>query len=307
MGNVSDTKRVLCWLPLWGVVFAAGLVVGPAAAQDPGTDGKVAFDQGRAAHRTGKADEAVRFFERAVAQDGSNAVYHMWLGHAYSRQLMRAGVLRKPLIARRSAAAYNKAAELDPNSADIAEARFEFFLGAPGIVGGGIDKARSEAARLTTLDEYRGEMAAARIARHKQQPQEAEGIYRSLLTRFPNQSGAVEPLVLLLQNAGRYEEAFSLVDLRLAERPNELESLYSLGWLASVSGQHLARGDSAMMRFLEVVGADSVRQANAHYRLGVIREKLGDTNAAIAAYRAAVALYARHELAANALKNLERR
>ena len=298
---------MICWKPLYVVVLAAGIVVEAGAAQDPAADGRAAFNQGRAAHSAGKADEAVGFFERAVALDRTNAIYHMWLGHAYSRQIKGAGVLRQPLIARRSAAAYNKAAELDPSSADIAEARIEFFLGAPGIVGGGVDKARAEAARLTKLDEYRGELATARIAMHQQQPQEAERIYRSLLTRFTDQSGAVEPLVLLLQNAQRYEEAFSVVDLRLAERPDETESLYNLGRLASVSGQHLARGESAMLRFLEVVGTDSLRQANGHFRLGVIKEKLRDTEAAIAAYRTAVLLYPRHQLAANALKNLERR
>jgi hypothetical protein len=75
----------------------------------------------------------------------ASSLYHLWLGHAYSRQLSTAGFLRKPFIARRSGEAYDMAVKLDPTSIDAAEARLAFFLGAPGIVGGGVDKARAEA------------------------------------------------------------------------------------------------------------------------------------------------------------------
>ncbi|MGE5837345.1 MAG: hypothetical protein ACM4AI_22925 [Acidobacteriota bacterium] len=59
------------------------------------------------------------------------------------------------------------AVKLDPTSVDAAEARLDFFLGAPSIVGGGVGKARAEAARLATLDAYRGAMAKAKIAEHE--------------------------------------------------------------------------------------------------------------------------------------------
>ena len=38
-------------------------------------------------------------FERAVALEPTSSLYHMWLGHAYTRQLSSAGFLRKPFIA----------------------------------------------------------------------------------------------------------------------------------------------------------------------------------------------------------------
>ena len=302
---VNAAMRVI-GLPLWVGLWFAGIVAQAGQAPDAAA-AKAAFTQGRAAHDAGKTDEAVSHFERAVALEASNAIYQMWLGHAYSRQLSNASFFRQPFIARRSGAAYQKAVELDPSSAEIAQARFEFLLEAPGIVGGGVGKARAEAARLKTLDPYRGEMADAKVAEHEKQPAEAERIYRSLLTRFPDQTGALEPLLVLLMNAKRYDEGFALVDLRLVTRPDETMSLYSLGRLASVSGQHLARGESALRRFLEVAGSNPIPRANAHYRLGLIKEKLGDNGAAIAEYRAAIALSPRHSLAATALKNLERR
>src|SRR5262245_852535 len=64
-------------------------------------EAKGAFERGRAAHNAGKTDEAVSAFERAAALEPSSALYHLWLGHAYSRQLSSAGFLRKAFIAKR--------------------------------------------------------------------------------------------------------------------------------------------------------------------------------------------------------------
>jgi tetratricopeptide (TPR) repeat protein len=290
------------WAVIVCLIVGAGAGASAQQAKHSSVEAKEAFDRGKAAHNAGNRDEAVNAFERAVALDPNSSLYHLWLGHAYSRQLSSAGFLRKPFIARRAGEEYNTAVKLDPTSVDAAEARLDFFLGAPGIVGGGIDKARAEAARIATLDAYRGGMASARIAEHEKQWPESERLYRSLLADYPDRTAAVDALVTLLQNAKRFDEAFTIVDERLARLPDEPTSLYNLGRLAAVSGQHLPRGEAAMRRFLTLTPADPARQSNAHYRLGTIKEKMGDTQAAAAEYQAAIDLYPRHEPAAAALK-----
>ena len=293
------------------IVLLIGTDAGASASltqvKDSSGEAKAAFDRGRAAHTAGKTDEAVNAFERAVALDPTSSFYQMWLGHAYTRQLSSAGFLRKPFIARRSGEAYNMAVKLDPASIDAAEARLDFFLGAPGIVGGGIDKARAEAKRIVTLDAYRGAMATARVAEHEKQWAEAERLYRSLMADYPDRTAAVDALVTMLLNAKRFDEGFKIVDDRLARLPDETSSLYNLGRLSAVSGQHLARGEAALRRVLAMPGSDPARQSNAHYRLGMIKERMGDPQAAATEYRAAVDLFPRHQAAAAALKKIEPR
>jgi tetratricopeptide (TPR) repeat protein len=299
----------------WAVILCLIVGVGAGAAADASArqvkessaEAKAAFERGRAAHNAGKTDEAVSAFERAVALDPTSSLYHMWLGHAYSRQLSSAGFLRKPFIARRSGEAYNVAVKLDPKSVDAAEARLDFFLGAPGIVGGGLDKARPEAARIATLDACRGAMAEARIAEHERKWPEAERLYRSLMAQYPDRSAAVDALLTILLNAKRFDEAFKIVDERLARLPDETSNLYNLGRVSAVSGQHLPRGEAALRRVLALTGSDPARQSNAHYRLGMIKEKMGDVQAAATEYRAAIDLYPRHQPAAAALKKIQPR
>jgi TolA-binding protein len=126
------------------------------------------------------------------------------------------------------------------------------------------------------------------------------------MAAHPDRTPGVDALVTLLQNANRFDEAFTIVDDRLARLPDETASLYNLGRLSAVSGQQLPRGDAAMRRYLALT-TDPVRQSNAHYRLGMIKEKMGDARAAAAEYQAAIDLYPRHGPAADALKKIQRR
>jgi tetratricopeptide (TPR) repeat protein len=289
------------------VFVAALLLATPVQAQRDSAAAAAAFAAGRAAHQARRTDDAVKELERAVQLDPANSRYHMWLGHAYSRQVGSVNFMRKATVGRRAGAAYERAVELDPRSIDAAEARMEFLLEAPGIVGGGVDKARAEAARIASLNKFRGVMALGTIAQHQQQPARAESLYRVAMAQHPDSVWAAEALVALLQTAGRYDDAFQVIDARLARSPDEASSLYNLGRLASIASQRLGPGEAALRRFLAVVGVDSVQQSNAHYRLGVIREKAGDVAVARAEYRTAMSLYAAHPLAAAALKRLDGR
>ena len=141
---------------------------------------------------------------------------------------------------------------LNPTSLDAAEGRLDFCLGAPAIVGGGIGKARAEAVRIATLDAYRGAMADARIAEHEKEWPEAERRYRSLMAEYPDRSAPADALVMILQNARRFDEAACTIIEAIGSHgfPMRLFHVYNLGRLSAVSGQHLARGEAALRRFL---------------------------------------------------------
>src|SRR4051812_33396903 len=194
------------------------LTVGNADAQRPphdSTAARSAFLLGKAAVQAHRVDDAVTQMERAVALDTANWEYHMWLGHAYVRQIGTVNFMRKAFVGRRMGAEYNKAVELAPENLDAAEARLEFFLNAPGIVGGGLDKAEAEATRIASLNRYRGGFAQGRIAEHEKQYGRAESVYRDLMRDYPDSSGPVASLATLYQTLGRHADALSLIDARL--------------------------------------------------------------------------------------------
>ena len=263
------------------------------------------FEEGRAAMQARKFEDAATSFEHAIELNPNRSEYHLWLGHAYTRQLATANFIRKGIIGRRIGPQYDKAVELDSSSIAAAEARVDFYLEAPGMVGGGVDKAKTEAARLTHLNAYAGGFARAKIAEKEKAFEQAENEYRGLIRSFPDSARPVVVLATLLQNRERYAEAFEVIDARLARFPNDTVVIYQLGRAAAISGRELTRGEAALRKFLTLLGvSDPQSRASAHYRLGMIREKLGDVANARVQYDSAIVLNPRYDEAIAARKRL---
>jgi hypothetical protein len=140
-----------------------------------------AYLSGRQAMRDKRTSDAISAFNKAVELNDRSSDYYVWLGHAHTRDIKTANFMRQPVVARRIKAAYDRAVELDTMSANAAEARWEFYMNAPGIAGGGMDKARAEAARLKKLDAYRGDLVLARMEEHDRRYAEAETMYQGVI------------------------------------------------------------------------------------------------------------------------------
>ena len=284
------------------ILLAVLLVPESVRAQGPG---RAAYDLGRTAFTERKFDDAAKRFEEAIKLEPGVSEYHMWLGHAYTRQLRGANFIRQGIIGRKIGPEYNKAVELAPASVEAAEARLEFYMEAPGMAGGGMDKARSELERLTTLNRYRGMTWRGRVELKANQVARAEEAYRTLRDAFPDSGAAVVALAMFYQDRARFNDAFAVIDARLEKAPDDTNVVYQLGRAAAMSGQQLDRGERALRRFLAMLGVrDTVNRANAHWRLGMIGERRQDTAAARAEYQQAIALQPQHDAAIAALKKL---
>src|SRR4051812_28899829 len=140
------------------LILAALLILpGPALAQRDSIKAHDAYLEGRVAMREKKTSSAIEAFNRATKLD-ARSEYFVWLGHAHTRDISTANFIRQPFIARRIRSAYDKAVELDSTNVEAAEARVEYFANAPGIAGGGMDKARAEASRTRKLHQQRGDI-----------------------------------------------------------------------------------------------------------------------------------------------------
>ena len=253
------------------LAILAALSASVLPAQQDTSGARAAYEQGRAAMRERKTNDAVKAFERAIQLNPSSSDYHLWLGYAYVRQLNEVSFIRKPTVGRKIGPQYDKAVELDSTSVAAAEARVDFYLEAPGIVGGSVDKARAEAVRLQKLSAYRSAFARAKIAEHDKDWPAVQAEFNALIEAYPDSS----------------------------------TPYYYFGRAAALSGKDLSRGEAMLRRFLTMLGAtDPQSRAIAHYRLGTIRERQGDAMTARAEYDSAVALNPQYADALAARKRL---
>src|SRR5215475_8104640 len=121
----------------------------------------------RAYFTLGQWDRGIPACEKAVALAPDNGQYHLWLGRIYGEKADKAGFLTAAGLAGRVRTEFETAVKLNPNSADARSDLAEFYLEAPGIVGGGRDKAMQQVTPLAQLDPARAHWVSARVAEKK--------------------------------------------------------------------------------------------------------------------------------------------
>ena len=263
------------------------------------------FYAGCAALDDGDAGRGAEAFERVVQADDANPVAHYWLGRAYGDQAQRASVFKQPSLARKTKAQFERAVQLDPAYLDAREGLMQYYLVAPGIMGGSVERAREQAQEIRRRNPYRGAYAAGRIAARQKDTATVAREYRQLIAQYPDSSGPWASLVALLASQQRWDEAFETTERLRRAQPASTVAPYLIGRLASESGQRLEAGEQALRRYLTTTprpGEPTL--ANAHYRLGGILERQGKRDQARAEYRAAIALDPKLKAARNAIAKL---
>jgi tetratricopeptide (TPR) repeat protein len=127
------------------------------------TDPEVNFYLGEIALQRGDTEKAVALFERTVAAAPTVSLYYHRLGDAYGHAAQKASIFSALGLARKCLHAFERAVELDPRNLDARYSLFTYYRGAPGIIGGGADKAAAEAATIKRLDPDRGRVAFAAL------------------------------------------------------------------------------------------------------------------------------------------------
>jgi tetratricopeptide (TPR) repeat protein len=127
-------------------------------------------------------DKAISECQRAVNMDEQNSANHMWLGRAFGEKADRASFMTAFSLAKKVCSEFETAARLDPRNADALADLGEFYSEAPGIVGGGTDKAEKVATQLDGVDQVRAHELRARIAEAKKDYATAEGELKQALT-----------------------------------------------------------------------------------------------------------------------------
>lgn len=253
-------------------------------------DGNAALLLSRIAHAARDGGAAVNWGEKAVELFPDSAIAHVWLGRAYLLELESASFLRAASLADRARAEYDRAIELDPKSYDAYDSRARYYLNAPRIGGGSIDKARTDAAVAGAINPYRGDLLLTDIDTKDNHPDRAEARLLELSKAYPDSTTPFNRLANMYQKANRFADAFALIEARLARLPSDLSAQYQLGKTVALSGEQLDRGEAALHAYISGGSFALAAEAHAHWRLGMILERRKDIKGALAEFQTAVRL-----------------
>src|SRR5262245_9254304 len=138
-----------------------------AAAKEP-TNGDIQLLLAKSYLELQEHDAAIRSAEKAVALDAQSSIYHEWLGRAYGEKADHAGWPPTRIsLAKKTHKEFETAVDLDAKNFSARQALIEFDCSAPGMVGGGEDKAQPHIKELMELDAAEGHYAAGNCRRQK--------------------------------------------------------------------------------------------------------------------------------------------
>ncbi len=126
----------------------------------------------------GDHDSPLALAKKAVALDARTAKYHRQVAECLGIMAQHANMVQQVLLARRFRKELDTALSLDPRDSQAWRDLMEFYLLAPGIIGGDAHKASDTAARLRTIDPVAGLLAEARLAVFRKRTTDAETCLR---------------------------------------------------------------------------------------------------------------------------------
>lgn len=251
-------------------------------------------------------DRAIRAGERAVALAPNNSSYRLWLGRAYGRKAESANPFTQASLAKKVREQFEKAVELNGDNLDARADLAEFYIEAPGFMGGGKDKARAQADSIAAKDGARALWIKGRLAEKDKNRAEAEKLYLSAV-RSSQQPENWLALASFYRRQSRYQDMENAINkaVDLQKTPNNV--FFDAANILWRAGRSLPQAAQLMTRYVASKNkAEDAPAFEAHFLLGQILEKQGDNAAAAKQYEASLSLAHDYRQAREALKRVQK-
>jgi tetratricopeptide (TPR) repeat protein len=219
----------------------------------------------------GRADykKATEALEKALALDPANSDINLWLGRAYGRRAETSNPLSAPGHATRARRYFEKAVQLDPTNLEAQSDLFEYYLQAPGFLGGGLDKAAATAAEMGRLNAAEGYSAEAKLDEKRKEYGRAEEHLRRAIEIAPKQVGRLLDLAQLLTRQGRFSEADQNLAKAVQLAPDNPRVIYGRAEIYVKSKRNLSEARDLLKRYLSLdLTPDDPSRAQAEKLLG---------------------------------------
>lgn len=261
----------------------------------------------RARFELGEWDSGIPLCEKAVALAPDRGVYHLWLGRVYGEKADHASPFSAMGLAKKVHSEFERAIELSPDSWEARTDLAEFYVEAPGIVGGGKDKARAQAEALSSLNPAMSHWVRGRLAEKNKDEDEAEREYRAAIQASHGGARAWLNLAGFYRHTGRVdamEQALLMLESAPLDHPGALVDGASI---LIRSGHDPSLATRLLRRYLG--SGNTVEEApvfKAHLLMGEIYEKQADRAHAAEEYRAALSVAHTYRPAQEALRRVTR-
>lgn len=251
-------------------------------------------------------DAAVSSAEKAVAINPKNSEYHRWLGEAYGAKADHASMLSAYSLARKTQKEFAAAVDLDAHNFDAQQDLIEYDCTAPGMVGGGEEKAQPLIEKLMAMDAAEGHYATGICRAQKKNYDAADAEFAKALESKPKTAKRIYDIgdYYLQRKSGEKLLVVAAAGEDLA--PHDLRGKFYRGVALILQNEKPVESEKLLREYLEVAPMNSEypRPWVAHYWLGRLQESRKNPAGARGEYQAALKLNGKYKPAQEALKQL---
>jgi Flp pilus assembly protein TadD len=221
---------------------------------DPAPDAASYLLSGKNYFMSGDYKRAIEFFEKTLALSQGNASAsseaELWLGRAFGRRAESGGWLMAAPNAVRARQCFEKAIALDPANREAKNDLFAFYLDAPGVLGGGIDKAEAAAKSIATERPAEYEFEEGGLAEQRKNYASAEAHLRRAVEYAPTEAGRVLDLARFLARRGRFSESDALFEHARKMAPGQPRIDFAQATADIENHRNLDRARSLLQNYL---------------------------------------------------------
>lgn len=252
------------------------------------------------------ADRAIGECEAAVADSRTDEALLsenlMWLGRAYGLKASRANPISAFRIAKKVVSAFERSTQVDTKNISALSDLGEYYVGAPSIVGGGLDKADHLVARMQPVSATKAHRLLAMIAEKRDDYETAEAEFKHAFDAQRTPQTLID-VADFYQRRKRCDEAESTVKtLVRMDRAKDSAIVDAASVLTACNREPQLARELLSSYLTSSARSDSAPAASVHVQLGDLIAKSGDTEGARREYEAALALASEYAPARKALQ-----
>ena len=253
-------------------------------------------------------DQAIASAEKAVALDPQNSVYHEWLGRAYGEKAEHAGPFSGLSLAKKTRKEFDTAVHLDEKNYSARQALIEYDCSAPGIAGGGEDKAIPQIARLTELDAAEGHYAAGNCRRQKKDFATADAEFAKSLDTHPKSANLIYDIGDYAMKHNQPDRLVAVADQGEKVAPSDPRGKFYRAVALIIKKDNSPQPETLLREYLKIAPTRNgyPRPHEAHEWLGRYYENQNKSQTAITEYEAALKSDPKSHTASDALKRLKK-
>jgi len=209
-------------------------------------------------------------------------------------------------LARKTQKEFDAAVQLDPRNFDAQQDLIQYDCTAPGMVGGGEEKAQPLIEKLMKMDAAEGHYATGICRAQKKDYAAADAEFAKALDGKPKTANRIYDIGDYFVQRKNAEKLLGVAAAGEDLAPHDPRGKFYRGVALILQGEKPAEAEQLLKDYLHLapMNSDYPRPWAAHYWLGRLQESQKNPGGARSEYQAALKLNGKYKLAQEALKQL---